>query len=369
MNRLTSLGLAVSSLCALPVAPAQTSVVVPTANASVDGNSLEQEPFGYDQITHMQYVDGTLLGGVPNGALLNQIAYRRDFDSTAALATMQRTGRSGPAPAIWEIWMQNYVGPVLSPPNNIQRTTWTNVMTPTFINFPDLPRGTGPTAPFDLAFVLDRPFVYGGGSLGIANLAYETAAANYAYLVDAVVSTATVGQVARISQNAVGCPAGENRCEGVAPNPGAGDLEFYLFGGKPSSAAVAYLGTNTTTWGGLPLPLPLTFLQLPTCSIYTDLVVPLPTLTNIAGLASMRVPVPAEPALTSATLYGQWVLRDDRVNPAVNLATSDGLSFTFGPTVGGYQVPMSIVSAANNLATGRTGFVRPGEGVVFRLGW
>ena len=369
MTRLASLGLAITSLCALPVVSAQTSAVVPAANAAVDGNSLEQEPFGYDQITHMQYVDASLLGTVPPGAMLNQIAYRRDFSSTAALATMQRTGRTGPAPAIWEIWMINYTGPVLSPPNNIQRTGWTNVMTPALINFPDLPRGAGPTSPFDLTFVLDRPFAYSGGALGVAHLAYETSAVNYAYLVDTVMSTATIGQVARIGANTVGCPAGENRCEGVAPNPGAGSLEFYLFGGKPSSVAVAYLGTNTTSWLGATLPLSLSFLQLPTCSVYTDLVVPLPAPINVAGLASVRVPVPGESALVNATLYGQWVARDDRANPAVNLATSDGLAFTLGPTVGGYQVPMSIVSAANNLAIGRTGFVRPGEGLVFRLTW
>jgi len=368
MSRLPSLAPVLSVYLAAALA-AQTSAVVPPANATVDGNSLEQEPFGYDQITHLQYVDRSLLGAVPNGALLNQIAYRRDWDSTAGVATMQRVGRSGPTSAIWEIWMVNYTGPVLNPTNNIQRTGWTNVMTPTLVSFPDLPRGAGPTAGFDLSFALDRPFVYGGGSLGVSHLVYETAATTYAYFADAVVSLAGGGQARRIGDGTLGCPAGENRCEGFAPNPGAGNLEFYLYGGKPSAPAVAYLGGSSTSWMSVPLPLPLGFLQLPTCSIYTDLLVPLPTFTNVGGLASMRVPVPADPALARATLYGQWLLQDDRVNPAVNLATSDGLAFTLGPTVGGYQIPMSMVSAANNLARGRSGFVRPGEGLVFRLSW
>jgi hypothetical protein len=369
MTRLSSLGIAATTLCALPSLLAQTSAVVPAAYANVEGNGLEQEPFGYDQITHLQYVDRSVLTGVPGSALLNQLAYRRDWGSTAGLATMQRIGRSGPTSAIWEVWMINYTGPVLNPTNNMRRAGWANVMTPTLISFPDLPRGAGPTAPFDLAFALDRPFAYTGGALGVSHSAYETAGTTYNYFVDAVASSATAGQVARISDGSLGCPAGENRCQGFAPNPGAGDLEFYLFGGKPSSTAIAYLGTSSTTWLGVPLPLNLGFMQLPGCAIYTDLAVPLPTFTNISGHAGMRVPVPALPSLTSSTLYGQWLLRDDRVNPAVDIASSDGLRFTLGSTVGAYQVPMSVVSGANNLARSGTGFVRTGEGAVFRLSW
>lgn len=367
MIRHASLGLVATTLCGMPALLAQTSAVIPPANATIEGSGLDQEPFGYDQITHLQYVDRALLTAVPASALLTQIAYRRDFASTAGLPTMQRVGRNGPTSAIWEIWMFNYVGPVLNPTNNMRRPGWTNVLTPLLVNFPDLPRGAGPTAGFDLSYALDRPFVYTGGALGISHSAYETAGSSYNYMIDTAVSTATAGRVARISSGAVGCPNGENRAEGVAPNPGTGDMELYLFGGKPSSAAIAYLGTNTTSWLGAALPLNLGFMQLPTCSIYTDLAVPLPTLTNITGHAAMRVPVPAQQSLANATLFAQWLLRDDRVNPAMNLATSDGLSFTFGPTVGGYTVPMSIVSGAGNLARSGSGFVRPGEGAIFRL--
>lgn len=369
MNSLAPSGIAVTLLCTLSFLPAQTSAVVPPANATVEGNSLDPEPFGFNQITHLHYVDRSLLAGVPAAASLNAIAYRRDWGSTAAIPTMQRIARGLPAPAIWEIWMLNYAGPVLNPSNVILRTGWTNVMTPILVNFPDLARGAGPTANFDLGFVLDVPFLYTGGALGVANLAYESDGTVFNYLVDAVVSDPTVGSVQPISPTALGCPAGENRCEGFAPNPGAGNLEFYLYGSKPASPAVAYLGTNTTSWLGTPLPMNLGFLGIGACSVYTDLAVPVPTSTNVAGVASTRIPVPPEPALASSTLYGQWLVQDDRVNPAVNLATSDGLAFTLGPTVGGYTIPMSIVSAAQALSRGRTGFIRRGEGPVFRLSW
>jgi hypothetical protein len=356
------------ALCAA-LLPAQTSTVIPAANAAVEGNSLDPEPFGFNQITHLCYVDRSLLAAVPNGATLSQIAYRRDWGSTANVATMQRLARGLPAPAIWEIWMVNYTGPVLNPPNLLSPPNWTNVRTPILVNFPDLPRGAGPTAPFDLQFAFDVPLVYTGGSLGIRHRAYESNAATFAYYVDAEVSPVTAGSVQRISPSALGCPAGENRCEGYAPNPGGGDLEFYLYGGKPTTPAVAYLGASSTTWLGTPLPLSLGFFGLAACSVYTDLTVPLPTVTNVAGIGGVRVPVPAQAALAGATLYGQWLAQDDRVQPAVNLATSDGLAFTLGPTTGGYALPMSIVSAAQNLAVGRSGFVRLGEGPVFRLSW
>ncbi len=367
MIRLAPVGVIATTLCGWSFG--QTSAVIPSANTIVEGNSLDQEPFGFNQITHLQYIDRSALTAVPSGASLNRIEYRRDWASTAGTATMTRVLRGVPAPAIWEIWMINYLGPVQNPTNVITRTGWSNVMTPILVNFPDLPRGAGPTANFTLSFAFDFPLLYNGGNLGVSHVAYEANGGTFNYLADGVVSAVTAGSAGRISPTALGCPAEQNRCEGAAPNPGAGNLEFYLYGGKPSSTAVAYLGTNTTTWLGSPLPLNLGFMGLGACSVYTDLVVPMPRVTNTVGNASAIVPVPGDPALTSATLFGQWVLRDDRVNPAVDLATSDGLRFTFGPAVGGYSVPMSVVSAGLNLARGRTGFVRPGEGLIFRLSW
>jgi hypothetical protein len=357
------------TLCGASALLAQTSAVVPPANATAEGNSLDLEPFGFQQINHLQYVDRSLLTAVPAASSINQVAYRRDY-ATYTVTPMRRLIRNAPATAIWEVWMVNYTGPVLNPTNNIRRAGWTNVMTPILVNFPDLARGTGPTAPFDLQFMLDRPFLYSGGSLGIGHYAYETTGGTVTYLMDSVVSSVTTGSADRISPSSVGCPAGENRCEASAPNPGAGNLEFYLYGAKPLTLAAAYLGTNTTDWLGVPLPLNLGVVGLAPCNVYTDLAVAIAGVqTNIAGVAAARTPVPADEALISATLYGQWIVDDDRVNPAFPVATSDGMRFTLGPALGQFSIPMSIVSAGQFLANGATGFVRPGEGLVFRLSW
>ncbi len=366
---MSHLAIAASLTFACAALGAQNTAVVPPAYATVEGDLLDPEPFAYQQIAHRQYVDASLLGGVPNGAMINSLAYRRDWNLITA-ATMSRLIRNLPATAIWEIWMVNHAGPVLNPSNALTPFTgWTNVMTPLLINFPNLARGPGPTANFDLTFALDRPFLYSGGSLGIGHYAYETTGGTTVYYMDAVTSPSTVGHVERISPTSVGCPAGENRAEGFAPNPGGGSLEFYLYGGQPNAAAAAYLGASSTTWGGIPLPVDLSVLGLGGCSVYTDLLVSFPAPINIAGVSSVRVAVPATVDLVGSVLFGQWVARDDRVNPNVRLATSDGLRFTLGPNVGQYSIPMSIVSANGNLAQGRIGFIRRGEGMVFRLGW
>lgn len=361
--------LAVPLALACATLGAQNSAVIPPAFATVEGDILEPEPFAYQQVAYRQYVDASLLQGVPNGALINSVSYRRDWNLVTA-ATMSRTIRSQPATAIWEIWMVNHTGPVLSPPNSLTPFTgWTNVMTPLLINFPNLTRGPGPTANFDLTFALDRPFLYGGGSLGIAHYAYETTGGTTVYYMDAVSSPVSSGTVGRISPTAVGCPAGQNRAEGYAPNPGGGALEMYLYGGQPGVAAAAYLGASATSWFGLPLPVDLGVIGLTGCQVHTDLLVAFPATVDLAGVASMRLQVPASPDLVSSVLFGQWVARDDRVNPSVRIATSDGLRYTLGPDVGPYSIPMSVVSAVGNLAAGRVGFIRRGEGLVFKLGW
>ena len=65
------------------------------------------------------------------------------------------------------------------------------------------------------------------------------------------------------------------------------------------------------------------------------------------------------------------IVADDRVNPAVNIATSDGLRFTLGNDVGTAALGMSVVSLAGNLASNQRtpGFVQRGRGLVFQLGW
>ncbi len=356
---------------------AQGSYVVPPANATVAGNTLDREPVGYDQACHVQYVSGTYLTGLQPSTLITELAYRRASQVTNP-ATLSRT-INNPAP-LWTLRLKNVPSTVnvMAPPPLMPGsadTTWTTVMTATInaTNFPALTLPPTGLPDWLVKFPLGAPFVYTGPQFGIQHYVYDAAnRVSGSFYVDAVMSTSSAGTVGQIP-NADGCPAGQNRAQGLAPNPGGGDLEFYLFGAQGNQPAFACFGASTTQWGALQLPFSLASLGLPGCAVYTDWSLSFTRTTDIAGNAELSLPVPGDAGLLGAVLYGQWAVGDARVNPAFPLATSDGLQFTLGSTLGQPQVQMSVVSGIGGLAQlpggGRSGLVQPGRGLVFRLSW
>ena len=126
MSRLPSspnapLAVVVSLWCA-PFALAQGTATVPAANLTIEGNTLDLEPFGYDRICFQHYAGADLLGGLPTGATISSVSYRRDFDSLP-VATMQRqTARGQRVDPIWEVWMRDSIaGSVVNPPDTSDR--------------------------------------------------------------------------------------------------------------------------------------------------------------------------------------------------------------------------------------------------------
>lgn len=361
--------------CLVPVSAAQGTHVVPPAYATQPGNSPDIEPFGFDRVRHVQYVDRSLLTGIPNNALLRGLAYRRTPQLTVP-ATMERKSARGFTLAIWQIRVANYGGPVLNPPSTFPSPSdpvWSTVFAARAIdhttNCPPLTLPSTGLPPFAVSFPFDVPMPYAGQGLGIEHYAYESVAYTYAYLIDGVWSQPSSGTVQPISDSAVGCPAGQNRAQGAAPNPGGGSLDFHLLGAESRVAAIAFLGASKTLWSGIPLPLALAQVGLPGCHVYTDLTLPFATATSTAGTAEIHPQVPADPSYLGATLYGQWVVRDTRVNPAFPYATSDGLAFTLGRELGHSPIATSVVSGTDANAQQRVGLVQPGRGAILRLNW
>jgi hypothetical protein len=355
---------------------AQGTYVVPPAYATTAGNTLDREPVAYDQACHVQYVASAYMSGLQPNTLVTGIQYRRASQITNP-ATLTRTINS-PAP-LWTLRLKNVPATVnvMSPPATMPGsadTTWTTVLTASIsaTNFPPLTLPPSGVPDFLVSFPLAAPFVYTGPQFGVQHYVYAAANRLVNYYVDAVMSTTSGGTVSQIP-NANGCPPGQNRAQGIAPNPGGGNLEFYLYGAQGNQVAFAALGTNTTQWGSLTLPYSLAPFGLQGCAVYTDLVLPFSRSTDVAGNAELRAAVPADPGLLGARLFGQWVVGDTRVNPAFPIATSDGLQFTLGTTLGQPQVLMSVVSGVGQLAQlpggGRAGLVQPGRGLIFRLSW
>ena len=130
--------------------------------------------------------------------------------------------------------------------------------------------------------------------------------------------------------------------------------------------AFACLGTSSTMWNGFSLPIDLAKLGLPGCRIFADLSVSFARQSSSTGTAELRVTVPPDGQLAGATLFGQWIVQDLRVNPNVAIAVSDGLRFTLGSE----PAPLvTSMSAAGTLANGGSGFVQLNHGLVVALRW
>lgn len=111
----------------------------------------------------------------------------------------------------------------------------------------------------------------------------------------------------------------------------------------------------------------MTSLGLPGCFLYTDLVAMLAASTNVQGVASLAVPIPANPILAGAVLYSQWAVTDPRVNPAFPIATSDGLRIQLARS----NVPVLRMSTVAHPTSGTTttGFRSVGLGHVVEITW
>ena len=337
------------------------SAVIPPYLANEEGNSLNPEPFGYSRSHHTQFIDASWLTAVPQGAMLNALSYRMDtqfatttywHNSTSTwYLRLANTSTSAYIPT--PVWPSR---PDQGPPD----PHWTLAITARSILFPDIPKGEVQPAPFSIRLPFDQPFMFLGPNLGIDHFTYDALLnIKRTYYADAEQQTAVGGTVTPVGGSSPGCPSGLNRAAGVAPDPG-GDLEMLLFG-PVQVPAWAMLGVT-------PLRLSLAPNGLPGCFLYTQPLVFIPSSTDSIGLARLTAPVPRTAAAAGQVLYGQWLVTDPSVNPAVGLTSSDGLQFTIGNDLSAQQVAMSVVLNTANPIAG-FGFPVSGRGLVVKLEW
>ena len=351
------LPLALGALLAAAL-PAQSTLVVPNNRTSSEGNSLSHLPLGFSQIRHCQYIARSELTAIPINASITELRYRRDGTVTGNLTRNASTA--------WGVRMANVTtNPVTPTATFLLPANLTTVFIPKAINWPTLPAVATAPAPFLVTFPFDQPLLYTGNHLAIDHYSFETAFTIQNYLIDYEVATASGGAVSTFG---AGCPAGANRASGTAPNPGGGSLQLYLHDAPPASVTLGILGSNTSSWNGIPLPLPLDGAGLTGCTLYTDLVLALPTLVLTSGLGQLSLPVPADPSLLANHLFVQFLnTNDDRVNAALHLATSEALDVILGSALGNPVPQMSVVYGQNSLANARAGSVYAGEGAVVQL--
>lgn len=366
-----------ASLLLAGAALGQTSVVVPAANANVEGNALELRPFGTDRARLTQLLASRMVP-VPIGRSITEIAYRRDktayptqtLDRSRSTATWYvRLGNLNLAANGGQRYnTSNPTGLYLVPgtgDNNTLRQLFASQP-----NWPLLPPVTGTTAPFNIVFKLVSPFVYlGPDGLAIDLYCYDTTnPRGYNYVIDAARATVDTGTATRYGGS---CPKDANRAYGISSNPGSQDpLQLLLFDGPLTrTAAIGILGFSNQTWGPVNLPLDLSPLGLAGCNLLAsiDILLSVPTLST--GAATVSIDVPEAPGLAGAKFWMQWMVIDSRVSQTLPLTFSNGVEFILGKTVGRTGMPASFLYGVNRVQVvrGRYGLVDTGISLVTRI--
>ena len=111
--------------------------------------------------------------------------------------------------------------------------------------------------------------------------------------------------------------------------PLPGNLQFQLVASRAPAGKVGFLaiGNSNRNFGVVPLPFDLAFLGATGCHLNTNIVLLNQALVGTGGVAAVNLPIPPDPALKGAALYGQYLLLDTQANPA-NLVTTDGVAIT-----------------------------------------
>lgn len=120
-----------------------------------------------------------------------------------------------------------------------------------------------------------------------------------------------------------GCAGSSGSAPGLGMTGSAriGDTtRFFLSNAPPGSNAVLALGFSHAR----PLPIDLTPIGMTDCRLYVDVAVPLPVQSDAAGVGARDLPIPSDPALVSAHVYGQLLVPDPGANPLGLTVTNYG---------------------------------------------
>ncbi len=333
--------------------------VVPPYRKTTEGNGAGLYPFAYSKIRHEHLISRKELTGLKNNATIIGLDYRAD-------GGLKRNLTRKPSTA-WEVRLMNSkIFPVTPSPYFVPAGQLTRVFGPKSINWPTLKPTSNPPAPWTISFPFDKPFTYTGGSLVIDHYCYEQNTGRvYFYAYDYETWTTSAGKARRYGK---GCPKGQNRVTGYAPNPGGGDLMMVLHGGYPGAIGLACIGTTSDYFHGVRLPYALDPLGLPGCVLYQDMAVITPVKVLLSGMAEYSARVPKNPGLLGIMLRGQFlVLLDPRVNPGLRITASEAMLFTFGTHLGIKHPWMHVIYGPYGMAKAKTGFVYPWEGPVVRI--
>jgi len=358
---------AATSLLAASV-PAQTSTsfVVPAANATKEGNTLDLRPFGYDRCRVTHYMgSGILAGRLKFNDKITAIAYRRDGQAFPTLSLKRSTT------PIWTIRMGNFWPSTTTQierflkPGTGQLNTLRTVFLAKKVSFPALKNPATGLPGFTIKFPLDFPFVFTGPDLAVDHYVYETRNRTHGYWVDAERSQVDHGDT---KSYGLACPSGKNRAYAISSNAGSSaPMSLLLYEGPSLSPVIGILGASNKKWGPIALPFSLTPLGLKGCSLLASYDLTFPAQTRSEGSAQLDLPLPGLRSLANQSLYFQWLAIDKRVNPAFPIAMSNGVQIRIGKDLGKTGLDSMMIYRLSSNANSSVAHVDRGISLVTQI--
>lgn len=340
MNRLLRL-CAIAAITA-PSGVLGAQVVWPAAYATTPGNAVLNSPFtvrpGHPTATTrmMVVIDPSSLP-FPVGTTLTRISLRRDVGhASQAYAGLSgnltvRVGRVLAQPA--EVRDVRFARLWDGPPTLVYR----NVAPALFTAPGAAPTGTS-APPFNVVIQFTVDHVWQGGPLGV-ELLFSPASGTSEFRIDAFRRPSPANGTSHLVGTGCGGSNGFVPAHHVLPEtarPGA--VLTTQVDGIRSGQAIAFhmLGSQNTTWLGLPLPFGLgVFGAPPTCFLRIDPVVistvPVGNPSALFARATSSAAVPAVSAAVGAELYSQWLLFDSGLATPLQVSVSDAQRITLGP--------------------------------------
>ena len=346
-------------------AEAQSTLVNPAANTTMEGNSRIAFPFSGTGAMHYQQI----LSLKGTQGLIRQVAFRRDNDVivssgdyTAFAVTLDLTLATSPNPAVaMSATFANNLG-------NDAKMVYSGTL-----NWPAQKKvPPGPTA-FAYTIPLAAPyFIF----LGTGDLC-----------LDIMKQSSTNSQTTYFGMDADSSPMGQGFATKKLGEscPGIGMSEVYIYSNwypgaqarallwkAPSAVPAIFLaGTSSTRFGPFPLPVDLAFLGAPGCNLYTNIVLTMAGTTSTSSTSYnsrlyLDANLPGDPALSGMPLPIQFLMLNDPLigNPA-KLSVSQGWEITIGTLVPG--MPPQSEAHSSSLTSPTASLVQAGYGMVVEL--